>query len=152
MSRRNNAPKAKAMRPGAGVTKDPGMNPDQLKMLMTGRELKNTITYSDDADEDGPEGLRSMWDDKLDESKASPNSGTHGKGVYESLLSRGYEGRALTVYHVDKDTFVLDGHHRIAAAADLERHGKPIYIPVEHELSDIGSHYWDKPISFSMFK
>jgi hypothetical protein len=56
------------MRPGAGISKDPGLNPDQLKMLMTGKELQRSITHSYDAPLDmtpgDPTELNALWERK----------------------------------------------------------------------------------------
>lgn len=64
-----------------------------------------------------------------------PNN-THGAGIYDSIkekgLQQGPNQRTPIVTHVDKKTGEKrqgEGHHRIAAAAALEREtGKPVWI------------------------
>lgn len=151
----------KAMRPGGGVTKDPGMNPDQLKLLMTGSELQRSITHSYDAPLDmepgDPEALGELWEGKTYEAKQP--RGVHGAGVYDSIKQRGYQGEPIKLYDYDVFTNagytvpargVMDGHHRVAAAAALEKEGQQVYIPVEHVAQDEDP--WDKPITPSFFE
>ena len=153
----------KAVRPGAGISKDPGLNPDQLKMLMTGKELQRSITHSWDAPLDmtpgDPTELNALWEKKTFEAKQP--RGVHGAGIYSSLKSRGYEGAPLRLHDYNVFTNagyevpargVMDGHHRIAAAAALEDEGKQVYIPVTHEDSRIGGDDWDLPITPSMLE
>lgn len=150
MSRRNTSPRIKAVRPGAGVSKDPGLNPDQLKMLMTGSELMRTINYSADAEYYG-ETIPDMWERKESESRSpiiagiKPEYQRHGAGVYQSIKQKGYEGEPINLVLSNyedpvrgqvKSSQVWDGHHRIAAAAALEKEGNQVYIPVEHTLTD----------------
>lgn len=146
MARGVNRGKIKAVRPGAGVSMDPGLNPDQLKMLMTGSELKNQITYSPDVKPDRltpsgePESLEGMWPYKLGEAKRPINSVNnpgdgYGQGVYDSIKEKGYQGNPLVLrHHPEKGKFIEDGHHRVAAADALEQEGTPVYIPVVHQF------------------
>jgi len=120
----------------------PKVSPDQFKLFMTGTEWKASLTHSTD----GP------LDAKMEQSAAQARTpGTHhGAGVTRSMRKRGY------VHNPDDPpTIVLEdspngknvrrvqseGHHRIAAAADIEssppsksnpHDGKPIYIPTNY--------------------
>jgi hypothetical protein len=165
MSRRAQSPRVKASRPGAGISKDPGLNPDQLKLLMTGSELQRSITHSWDGPLDMAPGdtkeLNKLWERKEYEAKRSDYSDEHGAGLYDSLKSRGYEGKPLLLndYDVFTDAGVhvpargiMDGHHRIAAAAALEREGKQVYIPIVHQDLRVGDDDWDLPITPSMLE
>lgn len=167
MSRRAQSPRVKASRPGAGISTDPGLNPDQLKLLMTGSELQKTITHSYDAPLDMEPGdastLNDLWSRKEAESRRRPGEWLqpHGSGVYDSLKARGYEGEPLRLhdYNVFTDAGVhvpargvMDGHHRVAAAAALEREGQQIYIPVVHQDSRLEDDDWDLPITPSMLE
>lgn len=123
---------------------NPGLNPDQLKLLMTGSEIKNQITYSPDVDparataSGDPESLEGLWPYKLWEAKKpidEVNLPGGGHGVYDSLKEKGYQGNPIVLRHsADLGTFITDGHHRVAAAAELDREGNSVYIPVEHRF------------------
>jgi len=106
---------------------------EQLQMFMPAKQLKDRIGLSYDVDYD--ETLPKMWDRKLTESKVPVDSGGRGAGVYDSLAKKGYDGPPLEVRHGDfpgsesrKDGLrLLDGHHRLSSAADLN-----LEVPVEH--------------------
>lgn len=128
---------------------------EQLKMLMTGNEVKNRVEDSYDRRPlfdgsavdsvgdrvrlrdpgGGPasETMNEMWNRKLQESQAPQYSG-HGSGVYDSMKRYGYNRDVpLTLNMNTPEGVVLsDGHHRVASAADLEDKGHEIYIPVQH--------------------
>lgn len=157
----------KATRPGGGISMNPGLNPDQLKLLMTGQEIKNQITHSYDVDPNRktasgePETLSGLWDYKVEEAKSpqgskDPHGHTvPGAGVYESIKKHGYRGEPIVIreYHAPTGlvTGIYDGHHRVASAAKLEEEGQPVHIPVTHDFSGTNIDPWDIPISFSMF-
>lgn len=109
------------------------VNPNQLKLFMTGTEWQKSVTHSTD----GP--IDVVWQEKEQQSK---NPGTHhGAGLYQSIQKHGY-------MHVDpKPTIIFEtapngkservvqseGHHRVAAAAALEREtGKETFIPTNY--------------------
>lgn len=128
---------------------------EQLQMFMPAKDLVARVGMS--YDQKKKEDLSQMWDRKLAESKAPATdklhdvqwrggrghrvtiaeypSATHGAGVHDSLRTKGFVGKAIPVRHGDfpgsetrNDGLRLeDGHHRVAAAADLD-----ILIPVEH--------------------
>jgi hypothetical protein len=142
------------------------LNPHQLQMFMSGTELKGAINKSYDGSLStggmggGPDGLTGLWKQKLKESKRSGFG--HGEGTYKSIKDRGwvadnprYDSVNLSHQSVrgaipewnKVERSVDDGHHRIAAAADIEeksRRGglpggkegpnRPVYhfIPVQH--------------------
>ena len=131
------------------------LNPHQLQMFMTGTELKGAINKSYDGSvrTGGTEGdLSGLWKVKLKESKKSDFS--HGAGTYKSIKDKGwvadnpnYDSINLSHQSVpgaipawDKvQRSVDDGHHRIAAAADIEaKTGRQHFIPVKH---------WQSPTS-----
>lgn len=110
-------------------------DPNQLQAVMTGTELKGTITQS--YDRRTSESLDEMWGRKLQESKAPKDTG-HGAGIHESLSTKGFRPElnawsgydrddnpgyrgAINVEHESRDRRHLDdGHHKVAAAADIE--------------------------------
>lgn len=127
------------------------LNPNQFKLFYGAQELQNAVTRSGDreylADEEGNvyrdeegnfarESLPQMWDRKLEESKKPEYTG-HGSGVYDSMMSEGVRPHtSLTVHHPTPDNGLqlADGHHRLAAAADIERTtGKNMWIFTNHE-------------------
>jgi hypothetical protein len=126
------------------------LNPNQFKLFYGAQELQNSITKSGDLkatidsdgymqrDEEGSfqyETLPEMWSRKVQESKQREGSG-HGSGVYDSMLSEGVRPHtSLRVHHVSSgdDLQVSDGHHRVAAAADIERTtGRNMWIFTDH--------------------
>ena len=99
---------------------------EQMKLFMTGTELKSAITES--PDRFGQQSMESMWGNKL---RASKRGTGHGGGTYEALAEQGWQGRGPGLVHRDDDLYVKDAHHRIAAAADIERRSseRSIWIP-----------------------
>lgn len=121
----------------------------QLQMLMTGSEIQNILTKSNDAqwnwDEQRKETMGDLWNRKETEARQPSVTGAHGAGVYESLNRQGYRGDTLNIRHghlssedgsSNNYSWISDGHHRVAAAAALEREGKTMFIPVEHTDTD----------------
>jgi len=114
------------------------LNPDQLKLFMTGTEWQDFVTHSTD----GP--LEHIWPQKEQESRAPAASGRHGAGVYDSLKSEGYNhfkgvnSPATIIFEESPDGKSVrhvqsEGHHRVAAAAAVERDtGKPVYLPTNY--------------------
>lgn len=111
-------------------------------MFMPAKQLKERIGLSYDVDHfderDSPtadHSLNRMWDRKLTESKEKLDNGGRGAGVYDSLAKKGYVGDPLEVRHgdfpgsedTDKGLRLLDGHHRLSSAADLD-----LLVPVSH--------------------
>jgi hypothetical protein len=118
---------------------------EQLRMLMPAQELRGRIPDSNDRVN---ESMSELWDRKGREAALpagtyhpSPEVGydtTHGTGVTDSLKQHGYDGAPVEVRHYTDsysegkagDLFIYDGHHRVAAAADLG-----MDIPVSHSDS-----------------
>jgi hypothetical protein len=111
------------------------VNPNQFKLFMTGTEWQEQVTHSTD----GP--IASLWAEK--EARASvPNDGGHGTGVRSSIERYGYQhDRESPPTIVLEDApngksvrkVQSEGHHRIAAAAAIEREtGNPVFIPTNY--------------------
>ena len=65
--------------------------------------------------------------------KAMAKRTQHGTGIKDSIASRGFVGDPLQVTHGGRSMqWIRDGHHRVAAAAQLQNEGTTHYIPVEH--------------------
>lgn len=118
---------------------------NEMKLFMTGREWRDSIARS--SDWMGSD-LDELWKQKAAEARAPKGSGVHGAGVYEALKAEGWnpsEGDVPpTLTFTDKlgasnktlPVFLEqgEGHHRIAAAAELEEQGHPpIFIPTNYK-------------------
>jgi hypothetical protein len=127
------------------------LNQNQLQLFMTGSELKSTINRSSDLRPG--ENMSSMWGRKLERAK-EPGPYKHGSGVYDTLMSEGYDASKPRLsgmgdgvvgpirlqqsgFGDNRQTRVSDAHHRIAAADDIERQtGQPVWMPVEYDSHD----------------
>ena len=107
------------------------INPNQFKLFMTGTEWKDSVTHSTD----GP--IEHVWKEKTEQAASPYNPAygekdvrqVHGAGLKDSLLEHGYHHdpsnpptivlenspSGKTTRHVQSE-----GHHRIAAMADIE--------------------------------
>lgn len=110
-------------------------DPNQFKLFMTGTEWQSQVTHSTD----GP--ISSLWAEK--EARAStPNTGGHGTGVRSSIERYGYQqdpDSPPTIVLEDAPNgksvrkVQSEGHHRVAAAAAIERDtGNPVFIPTNY--------------------
>ena len=132
------------------------INTRQLQLFASGTELRSKLlNYSGDLtpgsgsfDQITPapggariehvpstprESMDSMWARKSAEAKSDRIGWVHGAGVYESLATEGWRGGKLSVHDDGARRQLMDGHHRVAAAADLEAEGKgPVWIPLDH--------------------
>lgn len=120
---------------------------EQMKLFMSAREVKNWIT--DSTDRSPNETLDDMWKRKLRESKSPRGANVHGAGVYDAVS----EGKSilpdLTLIPYRKDAFgdaknvIGDGHHRIAAMADVEaKTGRESFTPVKY----FGNSGFEQPV------
>lgn len=113
------------------------LHPEQMKLFMTGTELKDSITSS--IDRAPMQSMDDMWKRKTRESKGDAY---HGGGTHASLKEHGWVGPGPELFHTTipgaipeftkQDLAVSDAHHRIAAAADIEQRSKgkrQIFIP-----------------------
>ena len=118
----------------------------QLQMFASGEDLKATLTDSLDRVGMGEsrESMGEMWNRKEAQSREPAPGGNPqgpGQGVYDSLKEEGWNPPAwsphqkMNVYHYDDATMIGNGHHRVAAAAALEREGSPVWIPLNHQRS-----------------
>jgi len=113
------------------------VNPNQFKLFMTGTEWQAHVTHSTD----GP--VPELWDQKEAASRLPYSSGEHGSGTYDSIKEHGWQNR--TNYNEKHPTIILEdsssgvrkvqseGHHRVAAAAAVEREtGRAEFIPTRY--------------------
>lgn len=114
------------------------VNTDQLRLFMTGKEWKATVTHSTD----GP--MAEVWEEKEAQARA-PRSATniHGAGLYDSIKEKGFVPSQFdsppTIIFEDSPNgkevrrVQSEGHHRVAAAAAVEEDtGKPVYMPTNY--------------------
>lgn len=127
------------------------VNPDQFKLFMSGTEWKGAVTDSYDRDwvTSGPgdyrqENMNELWSRKETEAR-EPKSNAHGSGLYDAIKNEGYDPNKVddidiesgsygpSIAHVRGKSMQVDGHHRIAAAAAVERDtGKVSWIPTNY--------------------
>jgi len=122
------------------------LHPQQLAMFIPAGELKATVYPPDVTDPNKHyEGDRErMWEDKLIEAKIplpepSPWMDPrlhhmilgvpHGAGLHESIQASGVLTPVPLIDRDDKEPVLFEGHHRVAAAADID---PKMEVPVEH--------------------
>ena len=145
--------------PGPGVNRN--VHPIQFQMFYGAQELKDTITDSGDRGRigshashyglssgarqdfevtDEKESMDEMWDRKLTEAKSDYGS-VHGGGVHESMMNEGVRPQTKVTlnwddsedYGDEPSVMLGDAHHRVAAAADIERTtGRSMWINANH--------------------
>jgi len=92
---------------------------EQLPMFMTAKELKNEVT-PDDWRAGGPS-LDSLWRRKAREAEKS--------GLTESIRKDGVQEPVEVVHRGETHRYLVDGHHRVAAASKV---GPKTLLPVRH--------------------
>lgn len=118
------------------------LNPDQLKLFMTGTEWQASV--HDSYDRMGSESMDDLWEDKLNETQMPVGSDVRSAGLYDKMRVHGYrqnprEFRNPTInFHTSGTRIQEEGHHRIAAAAELERQGiRTSFIPTNYRRTTI---------------
>jgi hypothetical protein len=120
------------------------LNPKQLKLFMTPDEIMESVSdsvdragsYTDVDYETGEqitvpeETMEDLWKTKLAESKGrrQPTS------LYNSIKEHGVQRHVTLQMEHDGSLTMGQGHHRVAAAADIaKKTGRQIYIPVAYD-------------------
>jgi hypothetical protein len=113
------------------------IHPEQFKLFMGGQEWQRSVSDSIDRVHTKGETMKAVWSEKLTESKVPGSYTTHGAGLHDAIATHGYQHDAD-----DPPTVLLgnsgqkiqgEGHHRIAAAADIERAtGRNVWIPTNY--------------------
>lgn len=114
---------------------------EQLPMFMTAGEIKSKVNYSADP---GGDNMESLWHQKLYEAKTGairnaryvPTRARKGASLYDSIkregvrkpveLNRNFDGGR----HWPAGYQLSEGHHRVAAAADIDPN---MLVPVTHD-------------------
>lgn len=105
------------------------INPNQLKLFMTPQEIMDTISGSVDL---GDDSMEELWAEKLAESKGR----TYGqpKSLYNSIKEHGVQRHVTLTEERDGSLVMGQGHHRVAAAADIaKKTGREMFIPVIYD-------------------
>lgn len=126
---------------------------EQLKLFYRPQEIMDRVDFSHDIQ--GEEDLSQMWARKERETRLpygtpnldpwpdddDPNRMQHGAGLYSSVKQHGMTSHVQVadeeVYGAQRH-YLLDGHHRVAAAAAVERDtGREMHVPVLHGESSV---------------
>lgn len=124
------------------------VNSKQLKLFMTPEEIMSTVSdsvdrvdsYTDVDSETGQEitvpaeTMDDVWRDKLSESRAKRSFAP--ESLYSSIEKHGVQRHVTLQEDVNSDgKYIMgQGHHRVAAAADIaKRTGRQFYIPVIYD-------------------
>jgi hypothetical protein len=127
------------------MARKPHLRGEQLKLFMTAHELKNSLSDSVDLqpsyidyDDEGntiqvpDQTMDDLWEQKLDESKYKPRA--QSSSLYDSIAQRGVRKHVTLVPDGKGGLTMGQGHHRVAAAADIaEKTGRQMYIPVIYD-------------------
>ena len=118
---------------------------DQLKLFMTPQEIMGSVVDSvdrapeyEDYDIENEknvmvpaETMEDLWASKLSESKGK---GSGPESLYDSIAKHGVQRHVTLEDHGNGTLYMGQGHHRVAAAADIsEKTGRPMYIPVVYD-------------------
>jgi hypothetical protein len=118
-----------------------------MKLFMTAGELMDHPSGDTDYHEPMSENFTGLFEEKLEESIHGPETGTHGfhafdgeETLYNSVKKHGVKNPVEISYSGDKE-MLTDGHHRVAAAYDIN---PQMFIPVTYEDNPfIPSGSWD---------
>jgi len=117
----------------------------QFAFWMSGGQIQKFVNESRDRSKIGTdtgmrrESMKEMWDRKLEESRQPAGTG-RGAGTYKSIATHGWDPKIDESVPIMFEKqggrsvrFLGSGHHRVAAAADLEKKIKQdILIPVDY--------------------
>jgi hypothetical protein len=110
---------------------------EQLPMFMRGNDLIDTLTGTLDSSSLPVENVMTR---KVNESRR-PIGMVHGGGVYKAVAAEGVLSPVQLIHGVRDDRIMGQGHHRAAAAAEIEYEtGKAKWVPVIHTDAREHSH------------
>lgn len=126
------------------------VHPNQFKLFMSPSELIGSVTGSGDRLTGLNETMSEMWNRKEKESRGPRQVSkhgytlSHGSGVYNSIASEGVTSHVF-VRPGETGLYMENGHHRVAAAAAVEREtGRQQYIPVNYSASENDEDFYGK--------
>lgn len=107
------------------------LNPKQLKLFMTPDEIMDTISGSIELSKT-TESMDDLLKDKLTESKKKDRG--QPSSLYNSIKKHGVQRHVTLQMEPDGSYIMGQGHHRVAAAADIvKKTGRQIFIPVSYD-------------------
>jgi hypothetical protein len=114
------------------------IHPVQLKLFMGAGEWKKSMTDSVDRPFAKDRKMSNLWSEKLTEAKEPAGRYGHGAGLHDDLSTGGYKhdkwDPPTIMVNRSNEMAQGEGHHRIAAAADIERTtGRNMWIPTNYE-------------------
>jgi hypothetical protein len=110
-------------------------------MFMKAGEIKAKVNSSADP---GGHDMENLWHNKLYEAKTGairnaryvPTRARKGATLYDSIKAKGVQKPVELIRHPESNKYwpkgysLMEGHHRVAAAADIDPN---MLIPVEHD-------------------
>jgi hypothetical protein len=126
---------------------NPVINGQQMRTLIDPVEHQEHVTHS--VDVQGYGSMDRMWSEKEEEAREHQTTGVHGAGIYD-WMERGDRQRSPITLRVDPGQEGYgqgEGHHRVAAAAALQRESgevRPLKFKAEHVGYLGGSKGWDE--------
>ena len=114
---------------------------EQLPMYMKAGEIKSMVNYSADP---GGRYMDHLWDYKLQEAKTGairnaryrPTRARKGASLHDSIKREGVRKPVELIRNFDDSRYspagyqLSEGHHRVAAAADIDPN---MLVPVKHD-------------------
>lgn len=126
---------------------NPVVNGQQMRTLIDPVEHQERVTHS--VDVSGYGSMDRMWSEKEEEARSDPSYGAHGAGIYD-WMARGDRQRTPITLRVNPGGEGYgqgEGHHRVAAAAALQRElgePRPVKFDAQHVSYLGGSKGWDE--------
>ena len=117
------------------------LHPLQLQMFMPARELQGLTPSDFDPNRSTSHTVDDMWANKLEESKAEEYNIESERSLHDRIASEGVKepvqvtrtaadfGEGTIRAHLRNQDVLFDGHHRVAAAANIDPN---MEVPVEH--------------------
>ena len=117
------------------------LHPLQLQMFMPARELQGLTPSDFDPNRSTSHTVDDMWANKLEESKAEEYNIESERSLHDRITSEGVKepvqvtrtaadfGEGTCRAHLSNQDVLFDGHHRVAAAANIDPN---MEVPVEH--------------------
>lgn len=112
------------------------INPQQLPMFMDAVSIQENVTGSVEESRYFPPS-EELWDEKLAEAK---HEGGPNPSLYSQIRRNGVEDPVTLIIPGGHDLIMGQGHHRVAAAAHIQRKtGKTKYVPIIHDYDDMNA-------------
>lgn len=111
--------------------------PEQMSAsALVSRITNSTDIYRYAKEPESARDLRNLWEWKTDEalSPAGTRDVEGGAGVYDAMKEHGFDpDKPVRVEEKGNMTWIIDGHHRLAAAKRLEEEtGQVVRVPIKY--------------------